>query len=252
MTRSRVSIADPETLDLSHAMINPLKFVVQGDYQPTGIVERVSEAITLRHTPWMTEVVIGLSEPAACAVLYQIATAEDSLILMACIGNAPSVLFDLATGDDYGDEAADLLVQQWPDFYGLLADSTRRAQSGRILARVVVPGSSQWVVVEQLSGAATEWIDGEVLLGLIQAALRTYHQAVSFPTELRGLVPVLGGPDKATRRLSAVAGLLSGIADTGSKVQDGVGIDEFWDLSNGLLEMLGHAFELGGSRNEKR
>jgi hypothetical protein len=47
----RTTLAEPLTIDLSHLMAPPLRFVVQPPYVPSGIVEHMDNGMTAVHSP---------------------------------------------------------------------------------------------------------------------------------------------------------------------------------------------------------
>lgn len=56
MTNERAAIESPLWVDLTDMPVPPLRFFLQQDYQPSGVVESVGDGITISHSPWYTEV----------------------------------------------------------------------------------------------------------------------------------------------------------------------------------------------------
>src|SRR5690606_25115681 len=97
-------------------------------------------------------------------------------------------------------------------------------------------------------GAAAErghgpWGDFDLsdpqILDLVGSATALMLDAVHFPVRLPGVIQVLGGPDRTSRRLKALAGLFSGGADLVGVFQEGVDVTELLEVAKaaaGIVE----------------
>jgi hypothetical protein len=218
-------------VDFSGRAVPPLGFVLQPTYTPAGIVERLDDGVTASHSPWYTEYAFQLDGVDAVAVLYLLGRDDESALLMACLGEAPEHFFGFLSGADFGDELTRLTAQHWPDVDQMLRRSTALATEGRILCNVATPGRVQWAVADNVRGRQLEHITHDELVDLLQASLHTYTRLADFGTQLPGVIHVLGGPDRVTRRLNLAAGLLGAGADIGKVLQGGVRADELLELA---------------------
>jgi hypothetical protein len=244
MSGERRAIEHPLWVDFSGRPVPPLKFVLQQDYSPTGVVERPSEGVVTSHSPWYNEVALELTGIDSVAVLYLMPEDDESVLLMACLDHTLEPFFKLLTGADFGDALTNLTALHWPDVYAMLLHSNSRAARARALCNVVTPGRIQWVVADQLRGAQREYVSNEHILDIVSTSLHTFLRVSDFPSELPGVIEVLGGPDRITRRLKAVGGLLGATADIGQVFQGGVRADELLDLAKAARDAVKNLLEL--------
>jgi hypothetical protein len=62
--------------------------------------------------------------------------------------------------------------------------------------------------------------------------------ALDFPLRLPGVIEVLGGPDRVSRRLKALSGLVGNVADLGGQLQGGIDGSELKDLAKTVVETI--------------
>ena len=113
-----------------------------------------------------------------------------------------------------------------------------------MLCKVVTPGRVQWVVADQLRGPQRESFRNEQLLDLIGVSLQTFLRVSRYLIELPDVFEVLGGPDRMTRRLKAIGGLLGSAGDIGQVFQGGVQSDELLDLATAARDVVKSSLEL--------
>lgn len=219
MAGERRAVENPMRVDLSQSLAPPLGFVMQHDHRPVGLVDQLSPGVTRSQTPWHAEFTLRLTGIDAVAVLYLRPADENTDLLMACIDTALDPLFGFMTGADFGDPMTTLVATQWPDVYGMLLHGARGAPRRRVLARVHTVTAVQWVVADQLPASDDGFHAGQAT-DLVVAALSTFVRVSQFPLELPGVLEVLGGPDRITRRLKGIAGLFNSAADFGTSSVD--------------------------------
>ncbi|MDP8911456.1 MAG: hypothetical protein M3M94_05260 [Actinomycetota bacterium] len=231
MSGERRAIEHPLCIDFSGRLVPPLTFLLQTEYSPTGVVERRSDGVITSHTPWYSEVALELAGIDAVAVLYLMPKDNESALLTACLDETVEPFFKLLTGADFGDGLTKLTALHWPEVYEMLLRSNERSARGRLLCNVATSARVQWVVADQLRGAQLEYIANERIRDLIVTSLQTFLRVSNFLVELPGVFEVVGGPDRTSRRLNAVAGLLRATSDIGRALQGGVHGDELLDLA---------------------
>jgi hypothetical protein len=96
----------------------------------------------------------------------------------------------------------------------------------------------QWVVADHLHGVQREQIANEQVLDLIGSSLEVFVRVSNFGLELPGLIEVLGGPDRTSRRLKAIAALIGSASDIGGAFQGGVAADELLDLAKAAKNVV--------------
>lgn len=228
-------------IDYSSMRVPALKFVLQPSHEPHGIVEVLAPGLTACHSPWFTEVALEVTgvEGVAAAVVYVIPKDDDTSLLAACVDETVELLFSFMSGADHGDALTRLVAVEWPDIYAMLRDSQRGTPGQRILANVHTSTRVQWVVADELRGARREGIDPREAEELINTALKTVIRASQFYIELPGVMQVLGGPDRLSRRLKGVSTLFMSAADFGTGVMDGMQVDELVGLAKSVREFVG-------------
>jgi hypothetical protein len=239
MAGERHAIANPYEVRLQQSLAPPLRFVLQTEYRPRGLSEKNAAGVTASATPWFTEFGVELSGIDAVAVLYRLPKDDRTDLLAASIDTSMGPLFHFMSGADFGDPVTTLVALHWPDVYGMLKDSTAVTARKRMLARVLTPGGTQWVVADQLF--VDQDVSPDAVLDLMAGALHTFLRVSQFATELPGVIPVLGGPDRTTRRLKAVAGLFTATATLGNGFVGGVQGDEIGDMLKAAREFLSSA-----------
>lgn len=241
MADERRAIEDPMWIAYSSMPVPPLKFLMQPQHRPSGVVEKLAPSVTACHTPWFTEVAIEVTgvPGVAAAVVYVIPKDDETSLLAASIDQTFDVLFKLMSGADYGDKVTKLVAQHWPETYAMLVHSQNGTPGHRVLANVHAVGKVQWIVADELRGGQREAIDPQQAEALILAALQTVIRATNFYLDLPGVLDVLGGPDRTSRRLKAMSTLFTSGASVGSGVMDGVRVDELLDLAKGVREFVG-------------
>ena len=244
MSGERRAIEHPLVVDFSGHFVPPLRFLLQQDYSPLGVIERPSPGITTSHTPWYTEVVLELTGIDAVAVLYLMHEDDECILLMACLEQSVEPFFKHLSGADFGDGLTSLVSRRWPDLYAMLLHSNTRDTRARILCKMATPGQVQWVVADQLRGAEREYIDNERVLDLISTALETYLRVSRYLVELPGVFEVIGGPDRTTRGLNAIGGLLTAAGNIGQTFEDGVLADELVQLASDARDFVKSLLEL--------
>ncbi len=244
MTGERNAIAHPLVVDFGGQPIGPLRFLLQDAYAPTGIVEYPSEGMACRHTPWLTEVVLDLTGTTATAVLYLLPKDERTVLLAACLDQVFEPFFKLMAGGDYGDAVTRLVATHWPEVHAMLARSNSSSASGRVLAVVTTSGRNQWVVADHVPSSPDHEIPSRQMHDLIGAALTVYSRIANAGVELPGLINVLGGPDRTSRRLTSLAGLLGAVGDFGTAFGGGIKADELYGMAMAAREAVTNAVDL--------
>lgn len=219
MAGERRAVENPMRVDLAQSLAPPLGFVLQHDHRPAGLVDELAPGVIRSQTPWHAEFTLTLTGIDAVAVLYLLPVDEHNDLLMACIDTALDPLFGFLTGADFGDPMTTLVATQWPDVYGMLLHGARSTPRRRVLARVQTVTAVQWVVADQIPASAGGF-DAEQAMDLVVGALDVFVRVSRFPTELPGVLEVLGGPDRTTRRLKGLAGLFNSAADFGTSSVD--------------------------------
>ena len=237
MSGERRAIEHPLWVDFTDRPVPPLKFMLQGEYSPSGIVER-SEGLISSYSPWYGEFALDLTGLDAVAVVYVMPKDDDTVLLMACLDTFVEGFFGFLSGADFGDKLTLLTARHWPDTYGMLLASTRGTPGARILCNVATPGHVQWVVADQLPAAQVEHVPTDRILDLLGGALQTLIRTSDFYLELPGVIDVLGGPDRTSRRLKAVAGLFNAAGGGAGAFQDGIAADEVLDLAKSARDFV--------------
>jgi hypothetical protein len=230
MGGERKAIESPLCVDFTDRPVPPLKFVLQAEYSPAGVVER-SEGMIAGHSPWYGEFALELTGLDAVTVLYVMSKDDDTALLMACLDTSMEPFFGFVSGADFGDDLTQLTALHWPDVYGMLLASNRRTPGARIICTVATPGCVQWVVADQIPVAQAEDIPKDRILDLLRVALQTFVRTSQFYLELPGVIEVLGGPDRTSRRLKAAAGLFRATGDITGVFDSGIGADEVVKLA---------------------
>lgn len=133
--------------------MTPLRFFLQRHYSPAGIVQEVDKGITATLTPAYVEWGLQLTGDDLTAVLYQFPRSDDVDLLSACLNESVTPLFRVLTGPAYGEALRTLIADQWPDLHGLLAHRNADVPGTRKLCEVITNEATQWIVVDEVSGA---------------------------------------------------------------------------------------------------
>lgn len=240
MAGERHAIDDPMGIHYGAMPVPSLKFFLQPSHHPSGIVEQLDSGLTACHTPWFTEValeVLGVPDVAA-VVLYVIPKDDDTSWLAACVDHVPDALHRTLAGADYGDAMTTLVAREWPETYALLLNSQQRTPDTRVLAWIHTTTKTQWVVADELRGSARNEVDHRLAQSLILTALETVIRSTSFPMDLPGAIEVLGGPDRLSRRLTALSTLFTAAGNIGSETADGIEFDELFGIANDVKDFV--------------
>lgn len=241
MSTGRAAVAHPLLIDMSALAAPPLKVLVQKTYRPSGIVQREPDGTTVASFPWYNEWAfrIGDDPDATFTVLYVLPNVlpsdRETNFLVACIGDSFDVFFEYLTGADYGDKLTGLVARHWPDVYRMLVDGQGPVVRSRILCGVRSSTKLQWAIAEPLDGL----VPHRQAEDLLRTSLRVSLDALGFHLKLPGILDVLGGPDRTSRRLKALSSLFHNLADGGGLFEEGLDAKELIDL----VETAGKVFE---------
>jgi len=237
----RATIENPLVVDLSAHPVPPLKPLLQPGYRPSGLVQRRPDGGSVARTPWYAELAYPL-DPATdiTGVLYVLPADERTDLLVASIGDGFEVFFAYLSGPDHGDALTALVARHWPHVYRMLVASQTSDLAERIIGQVRTGGRTQWVVADPLRGADRDGVSVGQVEDLSRAALEVLLDALQFHLRLPGVLTALGGPDRVSRRLTALAGLFSGAADIGGTFQGGVQVDELYGLAKAAVGVIDH------------
>jgi hypothetical protein len=120
----------------------------------------------------------------------------------------------------------------------LLDHSNADVPGTRKLCRVITNEETQWIVADEVSGAQRGAIPLANATSLIGTALDTFHKA-THPAELRGFIEAFAEPNRRTRRLNAIAGLLKAPHEIMKQFENGL-----WSLNLiELIHVVGDCFE---------
>ena len=237
MSGERRAIESPLLVDFTGWAVPPLKFMLQAEHSPAGIVER-SEGIVVASTPWYREFALEMTGSDGFALAYLMPMDDDTDLLMACLHTTAEPYFRAASGADFGDAVTRLTALHWPDIYGFLLASNRRTPRARILCNVATPGQVQWVVADQIPVAQVEHLSAGQFLEFVFDAVEIFLRTSQFYSELPGVIDVLGGPDRTSRRLKAAAGLFGAAGGMTDSLKDGIAIDEVIEVAKSARESL--------------
>ena len=236
-------IDNPLTISFAGMPVAPLRFFLQRDYAPAGAVHEVDEGVTATFMPAYVEWGLQLTGADATAVLYQFPRTDDTDVICACLNEAVTPLFKVLTGADYGEALTTLVAEQWPDFHRLLADSTADVPGTRKLWRVITTEVTQWIVADELTGADRRVLAGATATSLIGTALETFHKA-THPADLKNIIEVFAAPNRRTRRLNAIKGLVEAVPAIVGQIQGGLSSLNVAELIEVAGECLEHVQEL--------
>lgn len=219
--------------------VPPLKFLLQSSYTPSGIVEELAPGLTACHKPWFTEYALEVTgvPGVAAAVIYLIPVNDEMNLLAANVDEAFEGLFIRMSGADFGDGMTKLVARHWPETYAMLAHSQKGTGGVRIIARMFIGGRGHWVVADQIPRTQDE-MDAKQVDALMIAALETVIRGTNFYLDLPGVLEVLGGPDRTSRRLKAASTLFTSAGSIGSGLEDGIGADELVELAKDVREFI--------------
>lgn len=242
MSGERHAIEHPLFVDFARDPVPPLKTVLQETYSPVGDVIRLAAGTTAVQNDWYTEVAIAVPAIDGFAIVYIIPVGKDFGLVAASMDAAFEPFFQLMSGPDHGDGVTKLVARHWPDVYEMLVRSNGNNIDGRILGNVITQGRAQWVVAQLVRDADRESFDGRPLWELIRTTVEVSLLAtdpVGLFEKLPGLIQVLGGPDRTTRRLKALSGLLEAPAGFAKLLEGGIDPSEWIKLGDQILGTVG-------------
>lgn len=222
-------------VDLSTTMSPPMKFLLQRAYRPAGITRLLSNGLTESRFPWYMELALPTSEPGGAGVLYFVPRDENSGLLLACLDEAPTAFFNLMNGVDFGEAVTDLVGRHWPQVLKMLREGQSATPKSRMLCQIRTASKVQWAIADPLP--TLDEVPGARIADLLTTSLKTVLDIVEFPLTLPGVVPVLGGPDRTSRRLTALAGLF-GTAGGLDYLDGGIELHELKDLATSIVETV--------------
>lgn len=236
---ARKAIDSPLWIDFSTAGAPPMAYLLpEGEHLPMGRVERPAPDVVIGHTTWYTEIAAKLE--GRVVVLYQMDFTPEDTYLVACLEDYPEGWFKLVTGDDFGDRLTELLRIHWPDIYEMLRLSTASVLGHRVLCNLHTVGKTQWVVAEPMAPTAAGMIDEaqvrEFVVSSLEVVLRTGTTDFFM---LPGVVEAMGGPDKLSRRLTALSNLIGGATGMAGGFIGGVKADELIPLGRDARDFIG-------------
>ncbi len=241
----RREISEPFAISFADRPVPALRFLLQQDFKPSGVVEHLPDGLTVGMTPWFTEVVFELTETDTVAVLYRISKDDEYDLVVACLGESVEPFFKLLAGGDYGDELTKLVQRHWPEQYEMLRLSTAEVPGGRLMFMLHTPQRVQWMVADHLP-VGDDFSSAQVT-DLIGAALQTFLR-FSQPSDLPGVIPVLGGPDLLSRRLKTISGLINNLNGINGAFEDGLDTDDLYGLAKDAWDFVQGIDELRRSR----
>ncbi len=215
MSGIRAQIADPTVLSLTQTTSTPLGFVVVDDVQPRGVQESLDEFSRVQHLPWFDELVLALRGTSAKLCLYRIPVTDELWLQAACLGEFPEPFFDMLTKPDYGNALTELVQRHWPEVFDMLVASTQRSLDRRLLMQVQTISSSQWVMADPVRTDDPSASSNAAIESLALCALETVVRFGSPVQCLPGVLEVLAGPDRLSRRLGALNTLFSSATGIG-------------------------------------
>ena len=239
MSTARRMISNPREIELP-AVLAPPKMLLQQSYRPSGVAFGPEvPGRFLRAFPGYLELACRTNLDCYL-VTYIVPVEEEVNLLLACIGETFDPFFECATGPDFGDGVSSLVATHWPEVFRMLAESRSTPVRSRILVRVSTATRRQWAVAEPVHGPWGDFdLSDQQILDLVGSATALMLDAVHFPVRLPGVIQVLGGPDRTSRRLKALAGLFSGGADLVGVFQEGVDVTELLEVAKaaaGIVE----------------
>ena len=220
---ARDIVSDPIVLSPDEPGLPRLQFVALDVYVPRGVVTNPARGVAVHSFPSFAELVGQYSDREGqlidlwwCITRMPI-VGTDFELLAACIDSAPESLFQVLSGRDYGDALAGVVMRDWPDIYSMLEASTAGDLNRRLLAVLDNGQGRQWMVADIVVGEARHHIPNAQFEDLILTALSVAVRTNDWITTLPGILEL--GTDFATRRLEAIAGVFSGVADIGGGIQ---------------------------------
>lgn len=218
----RHRVATPTELNLSHLHRQPLMPFASASAPPPSTYNRiVNPSGAVNVYPWGWEIVNTVegssSSQADSFLITYVALADPGeLLLLACLDSWLDPIYELMTGADFGDQVTPLVAKHWPETFRLMCNGNGMAQSPGILR--VTTASTQWAVGTFFVDVSTEeeFIIPEAPKEQLTAAVvAVVGDLLGFPANLPGLVPILGGDDRTSRRMRSIASILSNIGSLG-------------------------------------
>lgn len=241
MTGERHLIADPSRVDLSGTTCPAPRFVLQTSVERVGMVETHDET-TICRTPWFVQwqsvaesIEVDNVHPVFCHYIFPVT--DDLDLMVAAVGAIPRGMFNLLSGPDFGDELTRQVASGWPDIFDYLRASTEQRMDRRHFVVVKTINSVDWVLADPLRGPNRRDVSmgrrEDLMMTALDAALR-----ISAPWKtLPKYVTTLGGPDRLTRRLNAVSGLLGAVTDVGGGLTGSGSLTDLLDIARGLGDL---------------
>ena len=216
MDRKRV--ANPTEFNISHLHRRPLLPFMSSVPPPPSSYNQMSHANGFVNVyNWGWEIVKWLEAGRKnCFVTYLALADPGELLMMACVENWPDPVYELMTGADYGDSVTPLIAKHWPKTFELFCNGNGMERNPGLMK--VRTTSSQWLVDSFFDAQSTpqDLVIPEaqsIQVGKAVAGLVT--DLSGFPLNLPGLLPVLGGDDRTTRRLKALARIFGNLGGLG-------------------------------------
>ncbi len=217
MDRSRV--ATPVELNISHLHSQPLlPFVASSPPPPSPYNQMRQPHEYINVYPWGWEIVRPLTngENDGYAVTYVALADPGELLMMACLGSWVDPIYDLMTGADFGDSVTPLVARHWPATFELMCNGIGMERSPGLMK--VMTSASQWVIGTFFADESTpeELIfPADPKLQLAEAIRTVVADLTGYPENLPGLLPILAGDDRTSRRLKALASIFGNIGRLG-------------------------------------
>ena len=245
----RHTISNPVGLDLSGSICPPLRFVLQTTVEPIGVTEADGKT-TICYTPWYTgfqsDVDLPDHDGPPLVLCHYILPATDDLdLLVASLGDVPQYFYDLLSGADFGDQLTQHVALHWPQIYDHFKAGTEQAFDRRCLMQVRTMQGAEWVLAEPLRGRRRSEVPPYLREDLMMAALGAALRLAAPWETLPELMTILGGPDRLSRRLNAVSGLLGSVSTIGGAFGDSAGFKELIEACKAAFELSERWRELG-------
>jgi hypothetical protein len=222
-------LSDTTVLDLSGVTNAPLHFMLSDtgpppNGHPRSMVD--SHGAATNAWDWAVESTDALVNKSGAVqgfvVSYVFPIADDTYLIGHSLGGTLDTVARLMQDGEYGDRVSLLVQSQWPKTFHLLREGAGMPNGYGLLK--VRTCSDYWFVGASLPSRTPGLIDvdqGEVDT-LRTVAFDVLHDAIGFPTNLQGLMEVLG-TDRLANRLGSTAKVFSGLADLVKKAQDILG-----------------------------
>lgn len=213
-------------LDLSHATTHPLMPILSA----TGPVHNGNQqsrtdadGSIFNVYGWAAESSVamfqgvkgkGSRKPIAYRVGYVFPLADRFFLCGHCVSPYMDAPMKLMMGADYGEPVTELVKRQWPHTFSLIEAGIAFSGEQVALARIVTDREYYFVGRALVSRSATRLdFPEEPLEGIFEAAMKVIDDSLKFPTDMPGLMQILGGPDRLERRLSLGKDIAEGFKD---------------------------------------